>query len=351
LRLSHPKAPTETYNHIFHWVTQGWEGVGEDEHPDEGLRLIWAFERAKRVQNEQEMATLIRRYKLPREAVPTKFLTSVKCWEALFDDMPMEAILRNLATMTRIGLIKPLGEHTKAIAERLRDAEAIKKARLHPIKILNAMLTYQSGKSVRGENTWTPVQTLIDALNDAFYLSFGNVEPTGKNMLLALDVSGSMSWGTIGSMPGLTPRIASATMALVTASVEQNYHIMGFSHTLVDIPISPRQRLDDALRIVDRVQMGATNCSLPMIYALENNLKVDAFVVYTDNETFAGNIHPIQALQKYRQQTGIHAKLIVVGMLSNGFTIADPDDAGMMDVVGFDVASPELISSFVQGEF
>jgi 60 kDa SS-A/Ro ribonucleoprotein len=36
-------------------------------------------------------------------------------------------------------------------------------------------------------------------------------------------------------------------------------------------------------------------------------------------------------------------------MTSTGFSIADPADAGMMDVVGFDSATPELISDFARG--
>lgn len=45
----------------------------------------------------------------------------------------------------------------------------------------------------------------------------------------------------------------------------------------------------------------------------------------------------------------INAKLIVCGMTSNGFTIADPDDAGMLDMAGFDSAAPEVIRNFVLG--
>jgi 60 kDa SS-A/Ro ribonucleoprotein len=44
---------------------------------------------------------------------------------------------------------------------------------------------------------------------------------------------------------------------------------------------------------------------------------------------------------------GIAAKLIVVAMTSNGFTIADPNDAGMLDVVGFDAGVPGVIREFV----
>ena len=58
-----------------------------------------------------------------------------------------------------------------------------------------------------------------------------------------------------------------------------------------------------------------------------------------------------QALDQYRQKMGIDARLIVVGMTANNFTIADPNDAGMLDVVGFDTAAPNIMASFANGEF
>jgi 60 kDa SS-A/Ro ribonucleoprotein len=87
-----------------------------------------------------------------------------------------------------------------------------------------------------------------------------------------------------------------------------------------------------------------------MLYALSRGLSVDAFVIYTDSETWAGQMHPVQALRLYRERTGINAKLVVVGMVSNGFSIADPGDAGMLDVVGFDTATPAVIADFIRQE-
>jgi 60 kDa SS-A/Ro ribonucleoprotein len=86
-----------------------------------------------------------------------------------------------------------------------------------------------------------------------------------------------------------------------------------------------------------------------MLGAIKNKTPVDVFVVYTDSETWAGNAHPVQALQDYRQKMGINAKLIVVGMVSNGFSIADPSDGGMLDVVGFNTATPALMANFARG--
>ena len=55
----------------------------------------------------------------------------------------------------------------------------------------------------------------------------------------------------------------------------------------------------------------------------------------------------MQALRQYRERTRIAAKLVVVGLVSNEFSIADPADAGMLDVVGFDTAAPAAIADCI----
>src|ERR1051325_11269877 len=135
-------------------------------------------------------------------------------------------------------------------------------------------------------------------------------------------------------------------MAMVTAAVEPKHTLTAFSHQMVPISISPRQRLDDVIDATERLPFGGTDCALPMLHAAKHNLAVDVFVVLTDSETWYGKQHPSLALRDYRQKMGIPSKLIVVGMVSNGFTIADPNDAGMLDAVGFDTATPQLMSGF-----
>jgi 60 kDa SS-A/Ro ribonucleoprotein len=103
------------------------------------------------------------------------------------------------------------------------------------------------------------------------------------------------------------------------------------------------------VRLVDGLPFGGTDCALPMLYALDREREIDTFVIFTDSETWAGDVHPTQALADYRRASGIEARLVVVGMVSNGFSIADPDDPGMLDVVGFDTATPQLIAVFAGG--
>jgi 60 kDa SS-A/Ro ribonucleoprotein len=86
-----------------------------------------------------------------------------------------------------------------------------------------------------------------------------------------------------------------------------------------------------------------------MLWATERRVPIDVFVVLTDNEMWAGTPHPSQALRQYREAMGIPAKLVVVGMTAVGFSIADPEDGGMLDVVGFDSAAPQLLADFARG--
>jgi 60 kDa SS-A/Ro ribonucleoprotein len=360
LRLAHPKPADEQHGIIYHWLVKGWEGVGDAPHPDADVRIIWAFERAKRATSAAEIVRLINEYDLPREAIPTAWLDNAEVWAALLARMPMEAMVRNLATLTRVGVVAPGSDGTRHVVAQLANAERVRAARLHPIKVLAALRTYAGGKGVRGQNTWQPVAQVNDALDGAFYLAFGNIVPSGRRWLLALDVSGSMQYGTIAGVPGLTPHVGSAAMALITAATEPAHTIVAFSAApggyggqwgggesgITPIAISPRQRLDDVLRTMEAIPMGGTDCALPMIWAARHKVAADVFVVYTDSETWAGAIHPAQALRRYREQMGIAAKLIVVGMTSNGFSIADPEDAGMLDVVGFDTAVPQVMADF-----
>lgn len=343
LRLAHPKPLTDEYQALYRWITQG---EFADPNLAVSLEKIVAFERAQKA-DENEIVKLIEKFGLPREAIPTEHLKSAKVWNSLFDvGMPMTAMVRNLGNMTRLGVLKLLGKRSRVVAERLADVDQIKKARVHPLSFLVALKTYASGEGLRGTNTWEPVGEIVDALDGAFYLAFQTIEPTNKRIVLALDVSGSMGFGNIAGLP-INPMEGSAAMALVTKATEKSCVIMAFSHEFVPAPITERERLDDVIRRIDNMPFGGTDCALPMLWAMERGIEADAFVVWTDSETWAGQIHPTQALQQYRNQTGIPAKLVVVGMESNGFSIADPNDAGMLDVVGMDTAVPNIINDFI----
>lgn len=360
LRKSHPKSQSDAHSYLFGWLKdKGDMHVAPDT--DWG-NFINAYEAARTETDVGKLAKIITDNNLPREAIPTQFLNKPEIWEALLQSMPATAMIRNLGNMTRHGLLTPTSDSTRLVVDKLGNGGWLKRSRVHPIAVLNALTIYRLGRRLRGKRgertradyskgtDWIPVPAVMNALDSAFYTTFENSETTNKRLLLALDVSSSMSWSFIAGT-ALSPSRATAAMALVTAKTEPFYQTVAFKHNISHIDITGNMRLQDAIRLVEDVQFGGTDCSLPMTYAIDNNLEIDTFIVYTDSETGTayGRPHPFQELQRYRDHSGINAQLIVVGMLSNDITLADPQDGNMLDVVGFDAAVPRIMSEFILG--
>lgn len=352
LRLSHPTAKgDESRAALYRWM------LGDQDLPEALPRIVHGHVDAM-TGSRRHVAAIATAHQLPWEALPTQALADPDVWRALLPSMGLTALLRNLGRLTRLGVIAPLADETAAICARLTDAGALRAARVHPFGVLLALAAYKAGQPIaaarRGvgdEAGWDPDAMVLAALEEAFRLSFHNVEPTGKRHLIALDVSGSMDSSMLLNSH-LSAREGSVAMAMATTAVEPRTHVVAFSSQSHASKLAPVELagigIAQAIKRMSGMPFCGTDCSLPMAYALERKIPVDAFVVYTDNETYAGREHPHEALARYRRAMGINAKLIVVGMTSTGFTIADPTDAGMLDVVGFDSAAPAVMADFLR---
>lgn len=370
LRLAHPKPDSEERNELFRYAVSGkvmsaeeyqWEKqkkdvevrgkrsnavvVDEIQSYEPLNKYLQAVEELKTAKESRQIE-LIKQYSMPWEVLPTESLNSVKVWEALLQDMPMTAMIRNLGKMSSIGLLKPLSQNEKIVKEALLNEDNLKKARLHPFSLLLAHKNYGMGRGFRGSLSWSVNHSIVAALEDAYYLAFNYVEPAKKNFLFGIDVSWSMSAAINNT--NIRCCEAAACLAMTSIRTEPNTYAHGFCHQFVDLGINKNDSLNKVVEKVQRANFGGTDCALPMVYAIKNNLDVDAFVVLTDNETWYGSIHPHTALEQYRQRSGKNAKLIVVGMTGGRQTIADPDDPLQIDISGFDANCPQIISEIAK---
>jgi 60 kDa SS-A/Ro ribonucleoprotein len=358
LRKIHLTPKSEEVNTILRYVVKGREGFTATQFDklakSDELKYIWAHETAKASKDEDEIVSLIKGHGLVRESIPNTMFTK-KVWKALLDGMPMTAMIRNIRNMTKAEVLAPLSTETKYVCETLRDEEKLHKARIHPLNVLAALIAYDptyGGYGYYGSNpsaSYSPILAIVSALEDAFYKSFKNVEPTNQNLLLAVDVSGSMTSPMPSGIPGMSCNMGAAAMAMVIARTEPNHHIVGFSHEIVDLGITSKDSLKDAM-IKSQMDFGATDCALAAQYATEKRLDVDAFIVFSDMETFFGNEHPYQSLKKYRSvMNKPNAKGVAVGMVSTNSTISDSKDKNSLSVIGFDTSCPQIISDFIRG--
>jgi hypothetical protein len=317
------------------------------------LKHLQAIHQAGEAPNVSLACALIRSGRLVREHIPTVLFGSREIWATLLETMPLEALLRNLGKMTQNGVA---GDKYKEIVARMTDQTVILKARIHPIKVLVASKVYKNGHGDLGSLSWVPNSFISNAFTQLFQLSYGTITPTGQSIMVAVDVSGSMSSAVLGSKV-LTCRDASIAMALLYLETEKKVSVVAFSDGLVDMstPSSRNQlrrgmTIDQALSATSGMSFSSTDCVLPILHAIKHNMKIDAFIVLTDNETYAPNEHPQSALVRYRQLMGTETKLIVIGMTGNCFTIVDPNDRKTLNLAGFDTSTPEIASMFLRGE-
>ncbi len=347
LRLAHPEPADPAAKAVIDWIA----------HPDDPQALSRAraqvpilegFARIRETAQAEDVADAIVRYSLPREVVPTELLNDRSVWDALLVDMPMTAMIRNLAKMSAVGLLTPGSKAAGHVAGRLVDGEALTKARIHPIALLLALRTYARGRGVLGHQTWTPVPGIVDALDAGFEAAFGRVEGSGRRLLVAVDVSGSMIGCRAAGSPVLSAMEAAAAMAVQFVRTEPQVHVVSFDTTARPESLSRRQRLDDAVARFRKYGGGGTDVAQPILHALKQRIEVDAFVLLTDHETWAGRVHAQQALDDYRYGVNPKARIVCLATSATHGQVIDPADPLAFGAAGFDAAVPELTVDFLR---
>lgn len=333
----------------------------------------------KLIENEnttKDLIHLIHKHRLVREHLPTWAMKNCQVQKALlFGDPcrggtqppPMTALLRNLASLTSIGLFEDKAI-LDLVVKHLTDKDAVQKSRIHPVNVIIAWFVYRKGHGFKGKLTWTPVPAIRDALEQMAVLAFANTPPTTKRYGVFIDGSGSMLSET--TFQGLTNADIAALLSLVIArsgptqrpQAQLQGHLFyvfsakgtpsrsngGSPPGLYDVghQIHANSTFTEVLAAVQLSNWGSTDISNGIRYLEHANKHVDAIVVITDNDINTGE-KPLKALNSYRKTIGNpNVKLITLAVQLNDLTIADPSDKGMLDMCGFDTNSYQVMHAF-----
>lgn len=341
LRKAHPEAEQGSdLWHIFEWIARGTPPPNT-----EPFAHIHHYIEAQEC-GLPRLVELITDHDLPREAIPTEHLQKDEVWSALGPKMPPVAFIRNLPALTAHKAIRPMDGWQWA-ADRIRNMgpTSSRPALVHPFRLLTALLVYRLGHSINGSATWDPVPQITQALDEAFDISFSAAASTGQRVYLAIDVSGSMGFHTVGKISGFTARMAASAVAMMIARREPNHLIKMFDTMPHDIHVAAHDSLSDVMQKTP--QGGATDLAQPMLHAMQERIPVDCFIIATDGITWAGAIHPAKALRQYRDTMGIPARAVQLAFCANGTSIMDPLDAGTLDIPGFDAGLPTILEDFM----
>jgi 60 kDa SS-A/Ro ribonucleoprotein len=283
---------------LFGWLVKGWENVGKEPSPSNAL--VWAFEKIKRSEDEKEIVSLVKKYKLPWEVVvPAAKKMTKGIWTALLDGMPYMALLRNLNTMERHEVLKD-DAIVKDIAKRLSDPEAVAKCKQLPFRFFNAEKAYKGP------------QKIVDAIHDAMEQSFVNM-PEIKDLRVAVSNDSSGSMGSQISEKG-TATYADVACIFAAALFKKCEDVVLLPFDTEVYPEKGRvTKRSSILGIADKLRGhgGGTNVGAPLKYLREQKIKVDVWIGITDAESWAGRGF-LTELEEYRKKINPKLKCFLI---------------------------------------
>jgi len=314
---------------------------------------IRTYEQLKVNLNEADTVRAINEQNLTHEMIPANIKRTKAIWEALFNKMPVGASIRNLGQLTEKGLFNKI-ENIEILRNKLKK-ENLQKAYIHPIVLASAYHIYSNNGNIgRSKLIWKSEEAVCDILETAIENCFDIVEPINKRILHGLDASGSM-WSDDLQPLWLTPGIIGAIMARASIAREPYYNLIGFDGTLYPIHLTKKTAFRDILNPQSQVYKdathNATDCALPIKYAIDTGQEYDAIIMWTDGQSWAGNTHVSVATKKYQKKYP-NCKIIINYLVPYGeaLSLSDPTNPRMYDIMGFTAETPKLINMIVRGE-
>ena len=102
------------------YYMRGVSEAGRDPEVERIARVLKAYDDAMRCTNADQLCSMIVEYKLSWEHLPTNMLTDKKVWQTLLRNMPIEALIRNLGRMTKLGVFPENSEEEDVVLKKIR---------------------------------------------------------------------------------------------------------------------------------------------------------------------------------------------------------------------------------------
>lgn len=306
----------------------------------EDLPQVAAFEALKRAETAEDKVKYITEGRLPHE-VATSFAGKDKdVWNAIAPQLPVFALVRNLATLERQGV---LDQNQELISAKLGDPEVIRKSKMFPFRFLRAAEMVRSA--------WA-----ADALRGALELSYDNIPDIQGTTSVFCDISGSMQSVTGGGRNSQVRGVGDGVQLVRVAAIAgialmKKTNLTGpmllFDTRLEEFRVS---KFDSILSQAQRIHArGGTDTSLPMMYLLQQGKKVDNIIMFTDQQENSGSGF-YNVLAQYRRKVNPNVKVFIVDISPyNRGGLVDPNDQGTYYIYGWSDQVLQFISMASKG--
>ena len=281
--------------------------------------------------------------------VPFQMLTALGMtpaqWAQVARAGSWQMVRQNLNTFARHGVFEQPGM-AKAIAAKLRDPQAVARARVLPYQLMSAF-------KAAGEAVPAVVQ---DALQDAMELAIANVPSLHGRVVVCPDVSGSMRSSVTGWAGSATSTVRCVDVAaLVAAAVlrkNRRARVLPFDFDVVDLRMNPRDSVMTNAQRLAGIGGGGTSCSAPLARLNRERAQVDLVILVSDNESWmdarrSGATATMREWETLKQRNP-GARLVCIDIQPHATTQA-AERADILNVGGFSDVVFEMIANFAEG--
>ncbi|MEQ1546799.1 hypothetical protein [Methyloglobulus sp.] len=282
----------------------------------------------------------------PVPDVPFQLLTALPLateqWTAIALNAGWQMLRMNLNTFARHGVFADEQVIT-TLAEKLRDKQAIAKAKVFPYQLLAA---YKAAANCLPRE-------LSDALQDALETSLSNVPGIIGKVVVCPDVSGSMSSVVTGGRGSATSSVRCIDVAALVAAAllrkNPNTVVLPFENDVVKVDLNARDTVLTNAQKLAAIGGGGTNCSAPLQQLNKNKVFADLVVFVSDNQSWMdAKRHGATAMMQEWEafiQRNPKAKLVCVDIQPYGTTQA-AERPDILNVGGFSDAVFNIIAAF-----
>jgi 60 kDa SS-A/Ro ribonucleoprotein len=283
--------------------------------------------------------------------VPFQMLTALTLgrteWTEIARRAPWQMTRMNLNTFARHGVFEDRAV-TRLVAERLRDASNVRRARVFPYQLMVAYS--QADASVPAG--------VREALQDAMEIALEKVPQIEGRVVVCPDVSGSMQSPATGVRKGSTSAVRCIDVAALVAAalVRKNAgaEVLPFSDDVVPVRLNPRDSVMTTAKALASLPSGGTNCSAPLRDLNRRNARADLVVMVSDNMSWMHNhgggrsTATMMEWETFRRRNP-RARLVCLDIQPCASTQAKERE-DVLNIGGFSDAVFEMLATFAKGE-
>jgi 60 kDa SS-A/Ro ribonucleoprotein len=353
LRMARPTPKDNQRRALFGWLTgketDKWAPATVADLPAQ-VQALTAYRQADTAEAQVLIAGDLQvRWDLLADAAKGPLV-----WKAIARQMGPQALRMNLNTLLRHDVLADR-EMVDYVADRLADADEIRRSRQFPYQFLAAYLNAAAE---------VPQQIKV-ALHQAAEIACGNVPKLPGAVIIGLDTSGSMSSPVTGDRGrGATTSMRCVDVAALFAAAilrrNPDSVIVPFDTQAYDVRMDPS---DSVLSLSERLSQyggGGTDCSLPLQYA-NTKFSQRAFagcVLVSDMESWVGTGHngstgvmtQWQRFVENQKRLGVTApKLICINVQAYRSTQAAEHD-NILNIGGFSDAVFNVVATYLNDE-